>query len=60
MWRSRSRLSPHSRTSLHALGKEIGSASAGRLLGQMPGEMALVGPCLGMGYRKAERARYRG
>lgn len=35
MWHSRSQLSPHSRTSPHALGKEIGSASAGRLSRQM-------------------------
>lgn len=54
MWHSKSQLSPHSRPSPRALGRDIGSAPAGRLAVHILGTMAPEEPSLGTGYRKAD------
>lgn len=53
-WHSKSQLSPHSRPSPRALGRDVGSAPAGRLAVHILGAMAPGGPSLGTGYRKAD------
>lgn len=54
MWHSKTQLSPHSRPSLRALGRDIGSVPAGRLAVHILGAMAPEGLSLGTGYRKAD------